>query len=316
MKYRSFFCMLTLLTCLTQIKADPLNEISKIEPEFIVLIDEQVKTVCNELIGLLRDTQIDFEAARLQEIIAPNTKDIDYEELLFVLHTLINTPTSTGTEKEEQLRQHIGAIHDELLQEYDELVTQLSTRKLRCKYFCKVTTRDLVVNNAAHIAKLKVTGDLTVDSLNGFLFATNGRIGIGTLPANTIADGSVTNAKIADNAITSNKIAPAAITPTETAFNPVVATNGEAKPLTIYRGSVTGATGAITSGSGFTVTRNGAGDYSISLNATAYTDATSYQVFVQLLGESDAVTITYTDGTNFDINTTNDNDFAFFTIGA
>jgi hypothetical protein len=297
---------------------DPLDEINMPSPEFIVLLDDHVRTTCKGLIDLWHERGHKCTDEYVAQLLDPALHELDYETVLLAMHACIATECKTRTPQEQTLRVRIQQMYDQLLDEYDQLVAQTSTRRIKCKHFCTVTTRDLVVNNNACITKLIVKDALTINNLNGAVIANNGRITTGMLPADSIPDDAITNAKMADNAITSAEIAPLTITPDDTAFNPVVAadTNGEAKPLRVYRGSITGATGAVTSGTGFTVTRTGAGSYTVNITAQAYTSAGTYQVFVQLLTEGNAVTIAHVSGSQFTINTVADENFSLFTIGS
>ncbi len=297
-------------------EVDPLEEISMASPELIVLLDDQVRSTCNELINLRQKRGHECNDEFVAQLLDPALHELDYETVLLAMHACIATENTARTPQEQTLRTKIQLMYDQLLDEYDQLVAQTSTRRIKCKHFCTVTTRDLVVNNNACITKLFIKDALTVNNLTGAIIANNGRISTGEIPADAIPDGSITNAKLADNAVTSDKIAPATITPDETAFNPVVAadTNGEAKPLYVYRGLVQGD-GTISSGTGFSVNRAGAGPYTytITLNATAYTSATSYSAFFQA---DEAVTFVASSGTEFDMVSTNSIPFSFFTIGA
>lgn len=306
---------------------DLLEEINLEDPELIVLLDDQVRETCQKLVNVWRSKGTICDEEHVAQLLDPALLEIDYETVLVALHTCLDPERDNGTTEELNLRTKLQRMYEQLLDEYDQLVEQTSTRSIKCKYYCKLTTRDLIVNNNAYLENAIINSGLTIHGLDGVLSANNGRITAGDVPASEIPDGSittekladdaVTNAKLADNAVTTNNIAPMTITPDDTAFNPVVATAGEARPLTTYRGSVTGATGTITSGTGFTVTRNGTGDYTVNLTAQAYTGAGTYQVFVQLLTETDPVTVTNVSGSQFNI-TTNavDHDFSLFTIGA
>ncbi len=322
MKFRYLISLLVISASFTSAglvaapEIDPLDEISVASPELIVLLDNQVRITCKTLIDLWNEKGYKCNDEYVAQLLDPTLHKLDYETVLLALHTCLTSEHTTRTPQERTLRAKIQLMYDQLLDEYDQLVAQTSTRRIKCKHFCTITTRDLVVNNNACITKLIVKNALTVDNLTGAVIANNGRISTGEIPANAIPDGSITNVKLANNAVTSDKIAPMTITPDETAFNPVVATNGEAKPLTAYRGSVTGATGAVTSGTGFTVTRTGAGAYTVNLTAQPYTGAGTYQVFVQLLSEGNAVTVANVSGSQFTINTVADGNFSFFTIGA
>jgi hypothetical protein len=320
MKIRYLLCSLIFLISHAQPAADPFDEISMVDPELIVLLDEQVHTTCKALHELWRSAGCNVENPHLHELLNLDTQSIDYETVLKALYVCITTECISNSSEEHALRNKLELIYNQLAKEYDELATQINTRRIKCKYFCKVTTRDLVVNNNAYITKLVVKEALSIDNLTGALIANNGRVTTGEIPASAIPDGSITNSKLADNAITSNKIAPMTITPNETAFNPVVATLGEAKPLVVYRGTINDD-GTIASGTGFSSQRTGAGPfvYTINLTAQSYTDANSYQVFVQSFDEEvlgSEVSITQTSGSVLTITSVADQNFSFFTIGA
>ncbi|MEX0849572.1 MAG: hypothetical protein WD055_05055 [Candidatus Dependentiae bacterium] len=315
MNLRYLLCSLIFMISHAQ-SIDPLDEISMLEPELIVLLDEQVSSACRTLNEMWNTAGCNFQNPHIQELLNSEAKNIDYETVLKALHACITATCNTNSPEEQALRCKLERIYNQLADEYDELATQINTRRIKCKYFCKVTTRDLVVNNNACIAKLIVKDALKVDNLTGALIANNGNITTGQIPADAIPDGSITNDKLANNAVTSDKIAPMTITPDETAFNPVVATLGEAKPLVVYRGSIN-ADGTVISGTGFTSVRSGAGPfvYTINLTAQSYTDANSYQVFAQTLS-GNSLTIAQLSGTQFSVTIAADEPFSLFTIGA
>lgn len=195
-------------------------------------------------------------------------------------------------------------------------LAQANTRRIRIKSFNKVTTGELVVNSRAYIENATVQKNLYLSTpTGGALILQNGLVTTGQIPASAIPNGAITNAKIASNAIATFNIAPMSITPDLLAFDMVQTFSGEPTPLSLYRGSVNGTTGAGSAGFGFSSTKTATGAYTITINGPAYTSAASYQVFIQLLNATDPVTLVNVSGSQFTVSTVADHDFSFFTIG-
>lgn len=315
-------------------QVDDLQEINFTESDLTVMLDNQVRSLCHHVKDLQKHAGVDSSDEYLDAFLDQQATEIEYETVLRGLHCCLNTSWTPQTEEEQNMHDSLEQVYDELCEEYNQLTKQLTTRRIKCKCFTKVTTRELVacnanIHNNLTANNLSVSNCLQVSGLNGFVQATNG----GCLFAAPIALSNlptITNAQLAASSVTGGPggtIANNTITPSNLAFNTVQTAAGEPNPLRMVRGSVNGTTGAIISGAGFTVTRTGTGAYLIQF-LTPYTNATSYiilpepssgygnigsQVFISISGQA---------ANQFNLNTFNnagaaaDEDFVFFVIGA
>lgn len=308
---------------------DDLHEISFDDPELTVMLDNQVRSLCYDISNLQKHAGINCSDEHLRALLDQQTIEFDYETVLRGLHCCLNTPWEPQTEDEAALLASLERAYNELFEEYNQLVKQLATRRLRCKCFTKVSTRELAACNAT-VKNSLTTNNLVVSScLRVSGLDTNGIVvtdGTGCFSSTT----QLTNAFLAPNSVTGGPggtIVNNTITPSNLAFNTFQAAAAEHNPLTIIRGSVTGATGAIVSGEGFTVTRNGTGSYTIQF-LIPYVNATAYQIFVQpTTGYGNLVSQIFINLSNqlansFNVSTFNnagaatDENFIFFTVGS
>ena len=103
------------------------------------------------------------------------------------------------------------------------------------------STGDVGIGTASPTAKLDVAGNLTVSG--GGIITGNGS-GLTNLPANSLADGSVTTAKLADSAVTALKLAADSVTTAKIANGTIV--DGDIDPAAAI--SVSKVSGAATLG--------------------------------------------------------------------
>ncbi len=308
----------------------PLNEITVHEPAFTVMLDRQIQCLCHYVVDLWQQAGYECPDENLQMLLDPNTQELDYETVLRALHQCSHSEWEPHSAQEKELVEVIEQIYKELSEEYDQLVKQLATRRIKCKCYSKVTTRELVACNAC-FERVVVKNKLIVDNLNGVVQADGGCLTAGLVNGNDIEDNAITNSKLADNSVTNNHLADNSVTsnkfvnsnllPAHLSFNTVDMFPSEPDLLRLYRGSVNGATGVSTSGAGFVSSRTGTGAYTISFTQI-YNSATSYQIFVQTFTEFDRnITITTQAAGSFSfLVTTNagvavDQNFMFFTIG-
>lgn len=298
-----------------QAHADPLDELAVHGSLFYFEIDTEVVQACRMLIDEWRMCGYCYTNVDLDEFIHAEN-EVDIETALKALHFCLHYDVPIKTERDSCLRNTLKQAYRNLRVRYREIVEKTGSRRIKIKFYNKITTNEFISNKSAHVQDLSIEKNLRLGSLSGALVATNGQVSTGLIPTQAIPDNAITQSKISSNppAVTTVNIAPMSITPALLAFNTVQTFADEPNPLRIYRGSVTGSTGAST-GSGFTVTRTVAGAYTIDITGPAYTDNTSYQVFIQLFNETDPITLVQVSGSQFTVQTVVDHDFSFFTIG-
>lgn len=306
---------------------DDLHEISFDESDLTVMLDDQIRLLCHHVKNLQQQAGIDYSDEYLDALLNQETVEIEYETVLRGLHCCLHAPWNPQTQEECILQASLEQSYNELREEYNQLTKQLATRRIKCKYFTKVTTRELVacnanVHNNLTSNNLFVKNCLQVNGLDGIIMSENG----GCLTS--IAQ--ITNSFLAPNSVTGGSggtIANNTITPSNLAFNTVQTPSAESNPLRLVRGSVNGATGAIVSGAGFVPTRTGTGAYTIQF-VVPYTSATSYQIFPEPqngygnIGSQVFISISGQAANMFNLSTfdnagaASDQDFSFFVIGA
>ena len=311
--------------------AQPLDEITIHEPAFTVILDRQIEYLCQHVVDLWQRAGYECPDENLQMLLDPNTQELDYETVLRALHQCVHSEWEPRSDEEKELVRLLEQIYKELTEEYDQLIKQLATRKIKCKCYTKVTAKELVAWNAC-FEKVVVKNKLIVDNLNGVVQAnagcltaglvdgdgiedgaitnskladnsvtnnnladnsvTNNNLADNSVTNNNLADNSVTNNNLADNSVTGNKIVNSSLLSTHLSFNTVDTFSSEPDLLRLYRGSVNGGTGATISGAGFMSLRTGFGAYTITF-MQGYNNALAYQIFVQTFTEFDRnVTIT------------------------
>ncbi len=309
--------------------SNDINEIDLQDSDLTVMLDNQIRSLCHQVATLQQGAGIDSPDEHLKTLLDQKVTEFDYEIVLKGLHACLSNAWEPQSEKDRALLASLEKSYNELCQEYDQLKKQLSTRRIKCKCFTKVTTRELVACNAL-IKNNFTTNNLFVGGclrVNGFgadqavITDSNGCLtSIDQIPNRLLAPNSVTGGP-------GGIIANNTITPSNLAFNTVQTSAAEPNPLRIVRGSVTGATGAIVSGAGFTATRTGTGTYLIQF-LTPYTNATSYMILAQPttgygnLGSQLFINISSQAANQFNLETFDnagaaaDEDFVFFVIGA
>lgn len=319
---KNYYIVCGLLTCIIPLFSqselnDQLSELYIPESEFVLTVDDGIRGICRMLTHEWKSHHLCFSNDDLTEILDPATQEVAIEKALRALHYCIHTELNSHSKKEKDLRETLAEIYNEITDAYNEILAESGSRRIKIKFYNKVTTGELVVNRTAHIQDLTVQKNLIIKAASGALISQNGLVTTGPIPASAIPDGSITNAKISSSppAVNGTNIVPMTITPDLMAFNTVQTFANEPNPLRIYRGSITGATGAITSGLGFTVTRTGAGAYTVDISGPAYTSNATYQIFIQLTSETNPVTLVPVSGSQFTVSTVADHDFSFFTIG-
>jgi hypothetical protein len=294
---------------------DPLDELYIPQAEFILKLDTGIRDICLALIQEWHAHGVVYMCSDLDQLVQVTSDELDIETALRALDYCVHTDLSSQSKKEEMLRESLKQIYQEINDAYND-ITQSKTRRIKIKFYNKVTTGELIVNKTAYVQDLTVQKNLIIKAASGAIISQNGLITTGQIPANAIPDSAITNSKLSSTppAINTTNIAPMSVTPDLLAFNTVQTFANEPKPLRTYRGSVTGG-GVVTSGSGFIVTQTATGNYTIDITGPAYTSSASYQAFIQLLSETDAVTLAFVSGSQFTVNTVTDHDFMFFTIG-
>lgn len=308
---------------------DDLHDINFQDSDLTVMLDNQVRSLCRYIKDLQKLAGVDCSDEYLDAFLNQQATEFEYEIVLRGLHCCLNTSWKPQTEQEQMLYDSLTITYNELCEEYNQLTKQLATRRIKCKCFTKVSTRELVACNA------KVHNNLTTNNL--FVGNCLQVSGFGANQA-VITDSNgclssvvqITNALLAPNSVTggpSGTIANNTITPNNLAFNTVQTPSAEPNPLRIVRGSVNGTTGAIVSGAGFVPTRTGTGTYTIQFS-TPYTNATSYIVLSEPingygnLGSQVFISISGQAANMFNLSTfdnagaASDQDFVFFVIGA
>ncbi len=323
---KKLFGVFYLLSMITQTHTTaPLEEIAVQEPVLTVILDRKVQHLCRSVVDMWERTGFECPDEDLKTLLDPNIHELDYETALSGLHQCVHSGWEPCCDEGRGFIKSLNQIYAELTREYDELIKQQATRRIKCKCYSKVTTSELAACNAT------IKNKLIVDKLNGAVQANNGCLTAGQLNGNLIEDGtittdkladnSVTNSKLADNSVTSDKIVDMNVLPAKLSFNTVDTFPSEPDLLRIYRGSITAA-GAIASGTGFMVAHvANSGLYTFTLS-DAYASTTSYQVFVQPTTTVDRrVTISQTSSTVFtvqivdDASANVDQNFSIYVIG-
>jgi hypothetical protein len=310
-------------------RLDDLNDINFQDSDLTVMLDDQVISLCYHIRDLQKRAGIDCSDECLDALLDQQTTEIEYETVLQGLDCCLNTSWKPQTEEECALRDSLEQMYHELHEEYNQLAKQLATRRIKCKRYTKVTTRELSACNA-NIHNNFTSNNVFVGNclkVNGF--GPNQAIITDNNGCLTAID-QLSNTLLAPNSVTGGPggtIANNTITPSNLTFNTIQTPAAEPNPLRLVRGSVNGTTGAIISGAGFVPTRTGAGTYTIQF-LTPYTNATSYIVLSEPtngygnLGSQVFISISGQAANLFNISTFNnlgaasDQDFVFFTLGA
>lgn len=226
---------------------------SEDDHELIILVNDKARELCKRTVDCWHKAGLAYNDAALDELLDPQIALVDYSTMLSGLKSCLNEQWAPVTQEELALKDAVKQEHDLIQNEYEELVAQIGTRRIRIKYYAKVVTGELVVSNTATINSLIVNNCIQFPNLPaGVLQVTDGCLTTTVIPPFSIAPGSIGTAQLADGAVTTPKIADAPNGVTGAKIGTQTVTGGAggniaAATITsanIVPGTITGGTGS------------------------------------------------------------------------
>lgn len=228
------------------------QDITHEEEHELILVNNEARDLCRRTVECWHKAGLAYNDADLDVLLDPQVAIVEYKTLLGGLKSCLNEQWAPATEEEIALRTAVQQEHDLVQAEYEELVSQMGTRRIKIKYFAKVVTGELVVGNTATINNLIVNNCIKFPNLGtGVLQTADGCITTTVIPPFSITAGSIGTAELADGAVTTPIIADAPNGVTSAKIGTQTVTGGAGGNIALatitaanlVAGTITGGTG-------------------------------------------------------------------------